>query len=457
MLNTRSIFRSTSTGVALAFALLVEPSASVADTVFLKGGEKVDGKIIAESESEVTIQYNVSASIKDDRTIKRADIEKIEKDAPDLAAWAALKQFRVAEDGLDPTTYTHYITALKGFLSQYPAATNAGDAKAALETLEAEKKRIDAGEFKFDGKWLAKEELQREKVQVLGNSYLRQMKRLAAAGRVQDVLVTFETMEKAAGGSGAFPEAVEMARRSLVSLKQAADAGVARLKAQALEEKKTLEKLNEPQRSMTAKDLKYLRDQAEAQVTTLERSGVKWMPITPGTERSLVALASKAGTEIVRLNGLPTENMRASLKEVEKAKAAIAAGDLATADAAYAKAGQLWSANEQVQRGLASVAALRKSEADKMAAEKQAAELAAKKAKEADEAAKKAAALAALKPAPTPEPTPVVAEPEEPKKEPSFFSKPAGWVILAVLLAFGGIIAKAIRKHRDPSNNILDQ
>jgi hypothetical protein len=457
MLKLSTPFRAAFMRKAVLLGIFLPSTLLLADSLFLKGGERVDGKILSETDTELTIEYKVSASIKDERVIKKTDVEKVEKDSPDIEAWAAIKDFRLSEDSLDGPTYLHYISGLKGFVAQFPQSANAANAKTALDTIEAEKKRVDAGEFKFDGKWLSKEEVQKERTQILGGSYLRQMKRLAAAGRFQDAMGVFESLEKAAGGSAAFPDAVEIARRVAISLKQAADAGVLKVRAKTDEEKRTLEKLTEPQRSQTAKDLKYLRDQVEASVATIERSGAKWMPLSPATERSLTALAAKAGTEIVRLNGLPVENMRLSLKEVEKGKAAVAAKDLAAAEAAYGKAGQYWAANEQVQRGLALVVALRATDSAKMAADKLAAEAAAKTAAEAEAAAKKAADLAALKPAPTPEPAAVAVVEDEPVKEPSFFSKPIGWIIIAVLLAFGGIIAKAIRKGRDPSGNILDQ
>ena len=447
--QTRLLYFST----ALAAVLLT--TRVLADTVILKGGERIDGKILSETDTEITIQYNVTASIKDDRTVKKTDVEKVEKAAPDIEAWAIVKDFKLGEDSLDPATYAHYITALKGFVAQFPESASAAPAKATIEAIEAEKKRVDAGEFKFDGKWLSKEEVQKERVQVLGNSYLRQLKKYAAAGRAQDAMVTFEQLEKVAVGSAAYPDAVEIARRTLIALKGASDAALARLKAQMDEEKRTLEKLNDFQKMQTKNELESLRKRTAANVDAIERSGVKWMPLSPATEKSLVGLSSKASSELSRINGLDVDKMRQSLKEVDKAKVAVAAGDFAAAEAAYAKAGQFWNNNEQVQRGITAITVARKAEADKMAADKIAAAAAAEAAKIALEDELQKNALTAVKP--TPAPAPVAAVEEEPKKEASFFSKPAAWVILAVLIAFGALIRKALHKFKDPSGNILDQ
>ena len=243
--QTRLLYFST----ALAAVLLT--TRVLADTVILKGGERIEGKILSETDTEITIQYNVTASIKDDRMVKKTDVEKVEKAAPDIEAWGIVKDFKLGEDSLDPATYAHYLAALKGFAAQFPESANAAPAKVTIEAIEAEKKRVDAGEFKFDGKWLSKEEVQKERVQVLGNSYLRQLKKYAAAGRAQDAMVTFEQLEKVAVGSAAYPDAVEIARRTLIALKGASDAALARLKAQMDEEKRTLEKLNDFQKMQT--------------------------------------------------------------------------------------------------------------------------------------------------------------------------------------------------------------
>ena len=59
----------------------------LADTVTLKSGEKLDGKILNETDTEVTISVQVSATIKDERVVKREDIATVEKVQPDEVAW----------------------------------------------------------------------------------------------------------------------------------------------------------------------------------------------------------------------------------------------------------------------------------------------------------------------------------------------------------------------------------
>src|SRR5262245_50582763 len=93
-----------------AFALLV--STSWGDTVVLKGGEKLEGKITEETATEVKMNVQVSASIVDERTIPRADIEKLEKTAADESAWAVLKAYQPGASSLPKEQYDRFIAPL---------------------------------------------------------------------------------------------------------------------------------------------------------------------------------------------------------------------------------------------------------------------------------------------------------------------------------------------------------
>ena len=455
MQNSPFKFRAFSVGVAALLGLSFSTCNLLADAVVLKGGERIEGKILSETDTEVTIQFQISASIKDERTVKKSEIEKIEKTTPDVEAWAVLKDFKLSDDSLEPAIYLHYINSLKGFITQFPDSPNAAAAKTALAAIEAEKTRVDGGEYKFDGKWLSKDEVQKERIQILGSAYLSQMKKFAAAGRISEAMASFEQLQKQAAGSASFPEAVELARRTVASLKAAADNGLVKLKAQRVEDQKMVDKLTEPQKSQTARDLKALRDRIDASVAAAERSGAKWLPLNPANERSLAAISSKAGSELSRLNGLQTENMKASIAEVAKVKAALGAGDLAAAEAGAAKAKQLWPGNEQVERANAEIAAAKKLSAEKLAAEKAAAAEAARVA--AEEAKKKP--VPELAPPPPPEPAAAAPVEEESvkKEEGSIFSSPGFWVLLVVIVVFAAVGRKAFRKFKDPTGNILDQ
>src|SRR5690349_2950577 len=133
--------------LATLAALLSLVVSSFADSVILKSGEKVDGRILSETDTEVTIEVAVSAAIKDQRVIKKTDVAQIEKPQPDLDAWAVLKNISLGEDSLDSTDYGRGIILLNNFISSYPQSAHVAEAKKKLTELQDEQKRVDAGEM----------------------------------------------------------------------------------------------------------------------------------------------------------------------------------------------------------------------------------------------------------------------------------------------------------------------
>jgi hypothetical protein len=421
-------------------------AASLGDVVVLKNGEKVEGRVLKETAAAVTVEVKMAGGITDERVIKMTEVEKIEKVSPDAEAWVALKGMTTGEDSIEPEGYQQAAAVLGNFIAQFPESANVAEARKKLAVFEEEKKRVDAGEMKVGGKWLTKEQVQEDRVQIEGRRKLALMTRQAAAGQLVEAMITFAGFEKAADGSASYPEAVVLARKVLPLLRTAAEARRAQIKAQMEEGRRRLNNVQGAERAQLETLQKQQAAQTEAAVTALERSGVRWLPLNPSNEKSINALLSKVSTELSSVTRHDVEKMRASIAAAGRAKAALAANDVATAEKALTEAGGAWSQNEIVKRLQPKLAEART--------------------KAAEDAAKAAIAASAAPPPPpvvkpTPPPVPVAPEPvvEEPPKEDdgSLFTKPAFWVILIIVLGFTALVMKFLRKLKDPTKNILDQ
>jgi hypothetical protein len=421
---------------------------AMADTVILKSGEKVEGKILEETDAQVTVQIKISSSITDERVVKRADIAKIDKVKPDEQAWPLVKSLALEEDSAELTEYQEKAARLNNFLSTYPTSSHADEAKAKLAQFEEERKRVAAGEMKLGGKWLSKTEVQEERGQIGGTILLKRMKRMAAAGQITEAMNVFDAMQKNYAGSFAMPEAIELGRQLTPQIKAAAEKQKERLKAQADENKRRLEVAQGQEREQLATMLRNRAAQEEAVLSAIEKSQVKWFPLTPSNERTLSALASRASSESSSLNSKPVDKMRQSIRATETARTAIAAKDTAATEKALSEAQSTWSENELAKRLKAQFTEERKSWPTVAALE----EAARKKA--AAEAAAKEAAKA--KPTPAVASAPVVEETIKSREDP-FYTKPIFWVALALIGGFGVLGMKALRKVQDPNKNILDQ
>ncbi len=421
---------------------------SFADTVTLKSGEKVEGRILNETDTEVTIEVAVTSSIKDQRAIKKADVEKIDKAQPDLEEWANLKNISIGDESLELADYQRSVNLLNSFVTQYPQSVNAAEAKKKIAALQEEQKRVDAGEMKIGGKWLTADEVKEEKVQITGRALLARMKAYAAKGQLSEAMNAFDAIEKSANGSASFPDAVLLARQIAPSLKAAADQGRIQLKAQVEERKRRVTNAPPAEKAQVEAIQKRQQLQTEAYLTSLEKAGVKWFPLNPATDKSLSALSSRAGGIVQTLNQHNVQRMKDSIAATDRAREALEKNDAVTAEKALTEASGAWGKNEFIVRLQPKVAAAKTA--------------AATSARDADAAAKAAAnatpvpaAKSKTTPAPTTAAAPVVEE--EPKKEGSVLTNPAFWVILLIVLGAAGAGMVALRKMRDPSKNILDQ
>ena len=117
--------------ISLPILVVCLAAGSFADTVTLSNGEKLTGKIISKTDTEVTMSVQISAGISDERVIKKSDILKMVEDTPDALAWAKLKDIKLGKSSFPAASYDAAITSLKAFVTQYPKSPFAAEAQKA--------------------------------------------------------------------------------------------------------------------------------------------------------------------------------------------------------------------------------------------------------------------------------------------------------------------------------------
>jgi len=94
----------------------------------------------------------VSASITDERVVQKTDIAKEDKEQPDEIAYKQLAAVQPnPELSYSSQTYDRILTSLNAFQTQYPKSTYLPEVKKLTDVFADEKKRVDAGEFKYEG------------------------------------------------------------------------------------------------------------------------------------------------------------------------------------------------------------------------------------------------------------------------------------------------------------------
>ena len=107
-----------------------------ADTVTLKTGEVIEGKISSESDTQLTLELKLPGGITDSLTVSKDDVLSIAKVQPDELAWAPLMALKPGTTSLPAAFYETATQSLKGFLAQFATSPFAADAQKALAALE---------------------------------------------------------------------------------------------------------------------------------------------------------------------------------------------------------------------------------------------------------------------------------------------------------------------------------
>ena len=168
-----------------------------ADTVTLKSGEKIEGKIVAQGSDMVKIEVQISGSIKETKTFGMADVANIEKTAPDKVAFAAIKANIPTPDLMSSADYDDMIRAgARRFLTTFPESEHVAEVTKIIEQLEDEKERVQLGAIKLDGEWVSREDRQLYRFAVEARIRHRRMQQKMANKDILGALREFETIEE---------------------------------------------------------------------------------------------------------------------------------------------------------------------------------------------------------------------------------------------------------------------
>ena len=430
-----------------------------ADTITLKDGTKIEGKVQSENDKEVVIEEQVSASITDSRTVPKADIAKIDKTSQDEPAFQAIKSLKPGVNSLPAASYDQILRSLNNFVSTFPESAHVPEVKQQITAWEEEKKRVTDGEMKFSNRWLSKEEAQKERYQLNGQAILSHMQQQYRQGDLAGALNSFDQFEKSYAGARSFPDAVDLAKQILPALKATADRTLQQAKYQQAEREKGVQLLSEPQRSQTIAAIQREKQQATAAAEAASKAGLKWPPLVP-VENTLTSISAKVPDELRRLNELPVAKMRQSIQLAEKARGLVSEKKFDEADQALRDALQQWSANELATRLQTEATTLKTASASAPAEEAPAAPEPAP----AEGEAKPVLTTAPAANAETPASSTVAAATEgstaavldAESEEPGFFKTPAGIVTAIILSIIVLTLFFALRKISKRASEVIE-
>lgn len=152
----------------LLLAIFAAVGTARADTlVTSKDGkeEKIEGKVISETETTVLFEYNLTPKIKDKKTFQKSEIISLTRLTPSQAEMAdqKLEDLVPTPDLLTAGEYERIIQdKLRTFTTKHPGTPEAAKVEEIIKTLTEEKGKVLQGQLKMEGKWLDPSTVKRE-------------------------------------------------------------------------------------------------------------------------------------------------------------------------------------------------------------------------------------------------------------------------------------------------------
>ncbi|MDD5199922.1 MAG: hypothetical protein PHC88_08970 [Terrimicrobiaceae bacterium] len=340
---TRLVFVSTSLLLPLAFVY--------ADSVKLKSGEVVEGRIIQSDANGVVIETQFSPTITDQRHIARADIAATAVASPDEVAFAKIQDLGAPDTALDVTAYTDILDRqLRPFVRKYPYSPRAQDVKAKIAAFETDMARLKAGDVKVAGIWYDPASFTAEKYQIEAAANLAAMQREAGLKNYPAALNSFGLLQRTYPSSLAFAESLPLAEKTLEKLAQQLTFTIANLpqtkaQRQAAVERTPIEQRAPIQQAIAAEDAR-----AAAFAEAAERNGQRFFAILPYDEKGLDSMQEAAQNLAVELKAIDRKKLAAGAKLARQANTELARHELPALETTLPQLQAAWPEYEGIAR-----------------------------------------------------------------------------------------------------------
>ena len=324
----------------LFLSLLVLPLASLwAESIELRDGTKVDGKILSVTADTVLMEVQTSPTIREEKSYPRSEVTKMQRATQDDVAYAKVAALTVPSTANSPAVYDAPLERVRAFMTNYAYSKHMSEARKLAAALESDRARVAAGEVKLDGAWVAADASPAESTELGGRVQLAKMKE---SSDPIAALTSFEIIEKNHLTSSAFPESVKVARESLVKLRAGLVRARADLERRIRDQEQGLKLASEDRRLQIEQGIAQEKSAIQAQIERVKQSGSKWVPVLSDT-KVLDDLSSLVESEEARLSKIDTATLAAGATAVSEAQRQLAAGNLSAAKANLEQAQKLWS------------------------------------------------------------------------------------------------------------------
>lgn len=299
----------------------------VADTIRLKDGTTYEGKVLSEDGDQYVVEVQVTRSIKDEKRIPKADVDKILREEPDLKAFTDLPKFVPTPDLLEVAEYDTRIAKVQSFLKTYPTSKKATEAKAILATLQEEQKAVAAGGVKINGALIPAAERSADLYDIDSRVLASAVRNLIASGNFIGAYGKYAELEKEYPGSAALRATIPAVVASMKSYNAQVTESLAGYDKRMKERTDGINQMSGNDRATTARAIAEQDAEFQRLYEAEKKAGNKWPPLSPDHKASLDETKRHLDQDIRRLEALKIPENQDGGKAWREAWTAILGGD----------------------------------------------------------------------------------------------------------------------------------
>lgn len=314
----------------IAFIFLINNLS--ADSIKLKNGTVLEGKILEETTDSITIEYKVTKSINDIKTVKRSDVLEIQKEPEDEKAFKKLNGILPTDDLLSAEEYDEIINgSLTEFLNTFPASKLKGKVQEVVDELKKEKALIESGSVKLNGNWISPEEAAKDNYNHSARIVLARMQTMSKKGNFQEAFNYFEELQNK------FPHSIAYTNSIPATLEILPKYDIILTREEKAYQIRTKER-EEQYKSMDAQD-KLRTEQAfqsamkkfQEKVEEAQTMKKVWLPINQWDLKSIQGARQTIVKETKRLESINLTTNRTTSVALSNAFLNVSSGDLENA------------------------------------------------------------------------------------------------------------------------------
>jgi hypothetical protein len=206
------------------FMALASTGFALADTVILKDGTKLEGKITRETADLVTIKGEGISNVKD---VLKSNIIRIERSGPDDTHFEGIQNLIPTPDRLSIEEYQERVGKCTAFLNIHTTSKHVATVKLMKIKLEDELKKAARGDLKFKGRWIRSSDRIKDAYEIDAEIELSDMKADLEQNRYTLGLRHFEKIQSDFAASGHYADALDLNLKALAAYKPGVQAQLA--------------------------------------------------------------------------------------------------------------------------------------------------------------------------------------------------------------------------------------